>query len=45
MQGLAADMMVFLPVFVLAEGTTISCRVAAAAGLTCLPATIPTALT
>lgn len=44
MQGLAADVMMFLPVFVLAERAAVTRRVAAAAGLTCFPAAVPTTL-
>lgn len=44
LQGLSTDVVVFLPVFVLAEGATVPGRVTAAAGLTRLAAAIPATL-
>ena len=44
LQGLAADVVVLLPVFVLAKGATIPGGVAAAAGLAGLPAAVPATL-
>lgn len=43
-QALAANVMVLLPVLVLAEGATVACGVASAACLASLATTVPTAL-
>lgn len=45
LQGLSADVVVLLPVLVLAKGAAVPGRVAAAAGFTCFTTTIPAALT
>lgn len=44
LQGLSADVVVLLPVLVLAKGAAVPGRVAAAAGFTCFTTTIPAAL-
>lgn len=45
LQGLTAHMVMLLPVFMLAEGAAVACRVAAAARLTGLASAVPAALT
>lgn len=45
LERLTTDMMVLLPVLMLAEGAAVACRVAAAACLTGFTATVPAALT
>ena len=44
LQGLSTDVVVLLPVFVLAKGATVPGRVTAAAGLAGLPAAVPATL-
>lgn len=45
LQALTTDVVVFLPVFVLAEGAAVASCVAAAARLAGFPATVPATLT